>query len=79
MARRAAESAIYDHPRIAVADATRERMRDAAALKADHRLALAAAFAAALAQEIGGALVTGDPGFRALEGEALKVRWLPRR
>jgi PIN domain nuclease of toxin-antitoxin system len=78
-AARAAEDAIYDHPRIRVAEATRDRIRAAAVLKAQGGISFADAFAAALAQEVGGPLVSGDPEFQALEGEALKIRWLPRR
>jgi predicted nucleic acid-binding protein len=47
----------------------------AADLKADHKLSLADAFAAALAKEKKSELVTGDPEFKALERE-IKIRWL---
>ncbi|MDB6093942.1 MAG: vapC [Verrucomicrobia bacterium] len=49
--------------------------RDAAILKASHRLSLADAFAAALAQEKKGELVTGDPEFKAL-AKKIRIRWL---
>lgn len=49
--------------------------RQAAIYKARHRLSLADAFAAALAKEKRAELLTGDPEFRALEGE-IKLRWL---
>jgi len=49
--------------------------RQAAIYKARHRLSLADAFAAALAKEKRAELLTGDPAFRAVEGE-IKVRWL---
>lgn len=49
--------------------------RQAAIYKARHRLSLADAFAAALAKEKRAELVTGDPEFRALEGE-IKLHWL---
>lgn len=49
--------------------------RQAAIFKARHRLSLADAFAAALAKEKRAELLTGDPKFRALEGE-IKLRWL---
>jgi len=49
--------------------------RQAALYKARHRLSLADAFAAALAQEKRGELLTGDPEFRALAGE-IKIHWL---
>ncbi|HWD18713.1 MAG TPA: PIN domain-containing protein, partial [Verrucomicrobiae bacterium] len=47
----------------------------AADFKAHHRLSLADAFAAALAQEKKAELVTGDPEFKALE-EKIKINWL---
>jgi len=49
--------------------------RQAALYKARHRLSLADAFAAALAKEKRGELLTGDPEFRALAGE-IKIHWL---
>lgn len=49
--------------------------RQAAIYKARHRLSLADAFAAALAKEKRAELLTGDPEFRAVEGE-IKLRWL---
>jgi uncharacterized protein len=45
--------------------------------KAHHRLSYADAFVAASAQRNGAALLTGDPEFRALEGE-LHIEWLKR-
>jgi ribonuclease VapC len=60
---------------IQMVEATRRRVLDAAHIKANHRIAYADAFAAALAREHGAALVTGDPEFRAL-GPAVKVEWL---
>lgn len=62
---------------IAIVGVTRARVLAAAHLKANHRIAYADAFAAALAQEYDAALVTGDPEFREL-GEALVVEWLER-
>ncbi len=47
----------------------------AAEIKAKHPLAYADAFAAALAVEEGGVLVTGDPEFEQLGG-TLSIRWL---
>jgi len=47
----------------------------AAEFKANHRIGLADAFAAALAKDKKGALVTGDPEFKALERE-IKITWL---
>jgi ribonuclease VapC len=52
------------------------RLADVAAdLKAQHRVSLADAFAAALAKEKNAELVTGDPEFRSLEDE-VKIRWI---
>ena len=47
----------------------------AAHIRAEHPLAYADAFAAALAAEKNASLVTGDPEFRALEG-AIPIQWL---
>jgi predicted nucleic acid-binding protein len=47
----------------------------AADFKASHRISLADAFAAALAKEKKAELVTGDPEFKAMEGE-IKINWL---
>lgn len=49
----------------------------AARFKARHRISYADAFAAALAHQLAVELVTGDPEFRALEGD-IKIRWLSR-
>jgi predicted nucleic acid-binding protein len=47
-------------------------------LKARYPISYADAFAAALALESGGTLVTGDPELKALEeGEGLSLMWLP--
>jgi len=75
----AAESAVYDHPRITVAGATRDRIRAAAAIKARGGLSLADAFAAALAEEVASPLITGDPEFKRMESGTILIRWLPRR
>jgi predicted nucleic acid-binding protein len=42
----------------------RPRVLAAAALKANHAISYAAAFAAALAQQLQGPIVTGDPEFQ---------------
>ena len=47
----------------------------AADFKAQYRISLADAFAAALAKEKKSELVTGDPEFKPLEGE-IKIRWI---
>ncbi len=49
----------------------------AAHLKANHAMAYADAFAAALAQGSSATLVTGDPEFKLLES-VLKIQWLPQ-
>jgi predicted nucleic acid-binding protein len=50
----------------------------AAHIKAEHAIAYADAFAAALAQHCSARLVTGDPEFRLLEGR-LDIHWLSQR
>ena len=55
----------------------RELTLAAARIKAEYPLAYADAFAAALAEQAGATLVTGDPEFRLLE-ESIHIRWLPR-
>jgi ribonuclease VapC len=47
----------------------------AAGFKARFKISLADAFAAALAKEKKAELVTGDPEFKAMEGE-VKIQWL---
>jgi predicted nucleic acid-binding protein len=56
----------------------RELALMAAHIKAEHAIAYADAFAAALAQRLAATLVTGDPEFKLLEG-ALDIHWLPQR
>lgn len=73
-----AEAALYEHPRLKVAPADRERIRWAGALKAQGGLSLADSFAAALALEIGAALVSGDSEFAPLEAKGLRMYWLAR-
>jgi len=59
--------------------ATDARVWRAGALKSQHRLALADAFAAALAIELEAELATGDPELKALgEVSPLRLRWLTR-
>jgi hypothetical protein len=45
---------------------------------ANHAIAYADAFAAALAQESAATLVTGDPEFVLLK-DILEIKWLPQR
>ena len=56
----------------------RELALRAARLKAQHAIAYADAFAAALAQHSAATLVTGDPEFASLE-EVLAIQWLRSR
>ena len=56
-------------------DLDRELALAAAHLKAQHRVSLADCFAAALAQRLDAAVLTGDPDFQRLEG-AVAVEWL---
>jgi len=61
-------------------EATRTRVRRAAALKGSYRMACADAFAVQTAIEMDVPLVTGDPEIREAERqEGLRVEWLPRR
>ena len=55
----------------------RELALMAAHIKAEHAIAFADAFAAALAQRHAATLVTGDPEFELLE-ETLDIHWLPQ-
>jgi len=55
----------------------RELALAAAHIKADHSLAYADAFVAALAVQTGAKLVTGDPEFRLLEN-TIQIHWLPQ-
>ena len=64
---------------VAVVDATRPRVLEAARLKARFPIALADAFAVQVAREKDVPLVTGDPEIRAVEkaGE-VRVEWIAR-
>ena len=57
-------------------EATLARALHAADFKAQYAISLADAFAAALTEELGGILLTGDPEFRALE-HRIPIEWLP--
>jgi len=61
---------------IEVIDVDRELALSAAVLKANHRLGYADCFAAALAQRLNAAIVTGDPDFRQVE-HLVTIEWLP--
>ena len=56
-------------------EVTEERIFAAAWLKADHPISYADAFAASLAMELKGDLITGDPEFKQL-GKILSLFWL---
>jgi ribonuclease VapC len=58
-----------------VVEVDRELALTAAHLKARHRMAYADSLAVALAQRLGGAVVTGDPDFRQVE-HLVAVEWL---
>lgn len=65
---------------VSVKDATRQRVRRAAELKASHAIAYADAFAVATALEFRATLLTGDPEIKPLETKHdLQVQWLPHR
>ena len=56
----------------------RPRVLAAAALKANHAIAYADAFAAALAQQLQAPVVTGDPEFQKVAA-LVEILWLPQR
>ena len=61
---------------IAVIDVDRQLALEGAALKAIHPISYADCIAAALAQRLDAAVVTGDPDFHRLE-HLVRVEWLP--
>jgi ribonuclease VapC len=60
---------------IELVDVDQELALRAAYLKGSHRIAYADCLAVALAQHLGGAIVTGDPDFRQVE-HLVAVEWL---
>ncbi len=63
---------------ITLVDADLALTLDAARIKASFPLAYADCFAAALARQLGAAVVTGDPEFEQIEREGIvAVEWLP--
>jgi predicted nucleic acid-binding protein len=70
-------AAIVDQLPIRIVDLDRALAFAAAHVKANHTLASADAFAVALAGEMGGEVVTGDPEFRHVES-LVAVRWIER-
>jgi ribonuclease VapC len=67
-----------DATALEIVSVERELALMAAHIKAEHSIAYADAFAAALAQRCAATLVTGDPEFKLLEG-VLDIHWLPQR
>lgn len=74
----AAEEALGDFEGYAIAliEIDRELAITGARLKAEHPISYADCIAAALAQQLGAAVVTGDADFRRLE-HLVRVEWLP--
>jgi predicted nucleic acid-binding protein len=56
----------------------RPRVLAASALKADHAISYADAFAVALGQQLQGSVVTGDPEFQQVSA-LVEILWLPQR
>lgn len=63
---------------VQIVDADWPLALDAARIKAKHRMSYADCFAAALAQRLGAAVVTGDPEFREVQ-HLIDIEWLPQR
>jgi len=70
--------AVMEATALEIVSVERELALRAAHIKAEHAIAYADAFAAALAQQCGAKLVTGDPEFKLLE-MVLDIHWLPQR
>ncbi|MDA0748642.1 MAG: type II toxin-antitoxin system VapC family toxin [bacterium] len=70
--------AVIDQLPIEQIPATRERILQAAHIKARVRISYADAFAAATASELAGSILTGDPEFSEVENE-ISITWLPRK
>ncbi|MBN1935894.1 MAG: PIN domain-containing protein [Anaerolineae bacterium] len=64
--------------RIRLVAVGRELALKAAEIKATYPLAYADAFAAALAFDVSGTLLTGDPEFKALD-DLISIEWLPQK
>ena len=69
--------AVLEETALEIVPVGQELALAAAHVKAEHPLAYADAFAAALAAKMGATLVTGDPEFRLLE-DTIRIHWLPR-
>ncbi len=70
--------AMMEATALEIVTAGRDLAVAAAHIKANHAMAYADAFAAALAQESAATLVTGDPEFKLVEN-VVKIQWLPQR
>ena len=70
--------ALMEATALEIVPVERELALLAAHIKAEHAVAYADAFAAALAQHLAATLVTGDPEFSLLEG-VVDLHWLPQR
>ena len=70
--------AVMEATALEIVSVERELALMAAHIKAEHAIANADAFAAALAQHHAAKLVTGDPEFKPLEG-VLDIHWIPQR
>lgn len=73
-----AAMALMEATALEIVPADRELALTAAHIKAEHSIAYADAFAAALARQYAATLVTGDPEFKLLDGVA-DIHWLPQR
>ena len=71
-------ASIIDELAVEVVPVDRRVVFAAAHLKARYPISYADAFAAAVAKQYGGRVMTGDPEFKTLEPE-VSVHWLPAR
>lgn len=62
---------------IQICEATRDRVHDAAHIKAGNALSYADAFAVGLTRELGATLLTGDPELRKLTVD-IAIEWIAR-
>ena len=62
---------------ITLLEVSKERVLDAAHIKAEFSLSYAEAFAVVVAREFGGRIVTADPEFKSVEG-IIDIEWLGR-
>lgn len=69
--------AYLDTTSINMVEASKGRIFAAAYIKAHHKLSYADTFAAALAQEIDGILLTGDPEFQSV-ADQIQIEWLKK-